>query len=78
MDAFVNAVYYRGTLKMADEKLQESRSTLHKTQTQEELGLKGKADVAQIEAQVATDDYNLTHQENLYNAAMNVIDKAVK
>jgi len=70
MDAFVNAVYYRGTLKMADEKLQESRSTLHKTQTQEELGLKGKADVAQIEAQVATDDYNLTHQENLYNAAM--------
>jgi len=70
MDAFVNAVYYHGTKQMATEKLTESRNTLYRTQRQEELGLKGKADVAQIEATVAADDYNLTHQENLYNAAM--------
>ena len=35
-----------------------------------ELGLKGKADVAQFEAQVAADDYTLTHQQNLFNTAL--------
>jgi outer membrane protein len=37
---------------------------------QEDLGLKGPADVAQIEAQVAGDDYVLTHQQNLCNTAL--------
>ena len=31
--------------------------------------MKGKADVAQFEAQVAADDYNLTRQQNLYASA---------
>ena len=55
---------------MAAEKLEESNRTLYKTRRQEELGLKGKADVAQFEAQVAADDYTLTHQQNLFNTAL--------
>lgn len=70
MQAYMDVVYYQGTIRMAAEKLEESNRTLYKTQRQEELGLKGKADVAQFEAQVAADDYTLTHQQNLFNTAM--------
>lgn len=70
MAAFVDVVYFNGMVKMYAEKLEESQRTLYKTKRQEELGLKGKADVAQIESQVASDDYNLTHQQNLYNTAV--------
>lgn len=70
LEAFVNVVYYQGTARFAEEKLEESNRTLYKIRRQEELGIKGKADVAQIEAQVAGDDYNLTHQSNLYNTAL--------
>ncbi|MDR2809170.1 MAG: TolC family protein [Tannerellaceae bacterium] len=70
MEAFANVVYYQGTVRFATEKLEESKRTLYKVKRQEELGLKGKADVAQIEAQAAGDDYILTHQQNLYRTAL--------
>jgi len=70
MQAYIDVVFYQGTAKLAAEKLEESSRLLYKTQRQEELGLKGKADVAQIEAQVASDDYDLTHQTNMYNTAL--------
>ncbi|MDR2914658.1 MAG: TolC family protein [Tannerella sp.] len=70
MEAYVNAVYYQGTVRFAGEKLEESNRTLYKIRREEELGIKGKADVAQIEAQVAGDDYNLTYQQNLFNIAL--------
>lgn len=70
MQCFLDAVYYKGTIRMAEEKLAESNRTLYKTRRQAELGQKGKADVAQFEAQAASDDYSLTHQTNLYNSAM--------
>lgn len=70
MSAYADVVYYKGTIKMASDKLEESNHTLYKVKRQEELGLKGKADIAQFEAQVAADDYLLTHQQNLYNTAV--------
>jgi outer membrane protein len=70
LEAFVNVAYYQGTIRFAKEKLEESNRTLYKICRQEELGIKGRADVAQIEAQVAGDDYNLTHQQNSYNTAL--------
>lgn len=70
MAAFVDVVYYKGTTKFAEEKLDESNRLLYKTNRMEELGLKGKADVAQIEAQVAADDYTFTRYTNLYNVAI--------
>lgn len=70
MEAFANVVYYHRTVTLAREKLEESSSNLYKTTRMEELGLKGKADVAQIAAQVAADDYDLIHQRNLYEQAV--------
>ena len=70
MEAYVNVVYYQGATCFAAEKLEESKRTLHKMKRQEELGLKGKADVAQVEALVATDDYNLTYYQNMTDMAM--------
>lgn len=70
MQDYMDVVYYQGTIRLAEEKLAESNRTLYKTRRQMELGLKGLADVAQMEAQVAADDYTLTHQQNLYNAAV--------
>lgn len=70
MQAFLDVIYYSGTVKLAAEQLAENNRVLYKTRRQEELGLKGKAEVAQIEAQVAAGDYNLTRQQNLLNTAM--------
>ncbi|MDH6312001.1 outer membrane protein [Parabacteroides sp. PFB2-10] len=70
MVAFVDVVYYQGTKRYAGEKLEESKATLYKSERMNELGLKSKADLALVEAQVAEDDYNLTRQENLYNQAV--------
>lgn len=42
MQAYMDVVYYKGTIRMAAEKLEESNRTLYKTRRQEELGLKGK------------------------------------
>lgn len=70
MQAYANVVYYSRTVVLAQEKLAESRRNLYKTERMEQLGLKGKADVAQIAAQAATDDADLTRQQNLYASAL--------
>ena len=70
MQAYIDAVFYRESAKLAAETLEENKRLLHKTQLMEELGLRGKADVAEIDAQVAASDYNLTRQENMYNIAI--------
>ena len=68
--AYIQALYCMGTVRMAKQKLAESDSLLYKARLQEEIGMKGMADVAQMEAQQATDAYNYTHQQNLFETAM--------
>jgi len=70
MGAFVDVVYYHGTKGHAEEKLEETKRILYKTKREEELGLKGRADLVQLEAQLAEDDYNLIRQQNLFNTAL--------
>ncbi len=77
MQAFIDAAYYRECISLAQDKLADSNQTLLKTNRQEELGIKGRPDVAQIKAQVAEDDYNLTHQQNLYNTALLTLKSAM-
>lgn len=64
MQSYIDAVYAQTSIRLATAKLDESRRILEKTQRQFELGDKSKPDVATAEAQVAEDDYNLTHQQN--------------
>lgn len=77
MEAFANVLYYGGTVRLASEKLDESNRILHKTRRMEELGMKGAADVAQMAAQMAADDYNLTHQRNLCDAAVRTLKETM-
>lgn len=70
MAAYVDVIYYQQTKQYAAEKLKESKRTLYQAQRMEELGVKSRADVIQIESQVAEDDYFLVNQENQYNIAL--------
>jgi outer membrane protein len=70
LEAYVNVVYYRGLVRFSTEKLDESNHTLYLTRRKEEVGLMGKADVIQIEAQVAADDYTHTFNSNQLNMAL--------
>ncbi|MDR0995818.1 MAG: TolC family protein [Tannerella sp.] len=70
LEAYVNVAYYQEAARFAADKLKESRRVLYQTQREEELGQKGKADVALLEAQVAADDYGLTNQQNLFETAL--------
>lgn len=70
MSAYVDVLYYQGTVTYAEEKLEESLQTALQTERMVELGLKGKAELAQVEAQVAADDYFRINQRNLYDVAV--------
>ncbi len=64
MTKFVDAIYNQKSVALAERKLADSRALLLKTQRLFELGEKSRPDVAQMESQVAEDDYNLLHQQN--------------
>jgi outer membrane protein len=70
LQAWVNALYYEGTVAMAEEKQRETDLLLRQTQVLVEVGRKSAADLAQIAAQRAEAAYELTRQENLRASAM--------
>ncbi|MDR1593289.1 MAG: TolC family protein [Prevotellaceae bacterium] len=65
MEIFFNVLYYKGTVNLAEERLQESLNDLKRVKRMEELGMKSFPDVAEIEAKEAEDRFTLTKQENL-------------
>ncbi|MDR0844559.1 MAG: TolC family protein [Tannerella sp.] len=65
MELFFNVQYYQGTVRLAEQQLAESATTLKQVQRMEELGLKSIPDVAEIQAKEAEDRYMLTKQTNL-------------
>ena len=73
LQAYIDVLYCHGTVRLAERKLADSDSLLYKTCRQEELGLKGMADVAQVRAQQAEDVYNLTCRRNDYHSALLVL-----
>lgn len=77
MQKYVEAAYAQACILLAEEKLADSRQLLVKTQRMEGLGLKGRPDVVQIEAQVAEDDYELTRRRNQLQAALLALKAAM-
>ena len=77
MEKYVDAVYNEAALRIAVDKLNDSRSLLEKTRRMEELGEKGYPDVAQIEAQVAEDEYNVEHLKTAVEKAMVELRRAM-
>lgn len=70
MSAYFDAVYYAGAIKIAEEQLAKSCTDLRNVEKLLGLGLKSPADVAEVEAQVASYDYTLITQQNNYQMAM--------
>lgn len=64
MEAYIDAVYYAEAARLAREQLAASTAQAEKGRRQLELGLKSAADVAELEARQASDDYLVTQQEN--------------
>ncbi|MBQ5460713.1 MAG: TolC family protein, partial [Bacteroidaceae bacterium] len=56
LKAYIDALYYQTALTYAKEKREESMMLLHQTQVMVEVGTKGEADIAQMEATYASDD----------------------
>jgi outer membrane protein TolC len=67
MEIFFNVLYYKGTVNLAGQQLEESSRNLKKFRRMEELGLKSIPDLAEIQAKEAEDRFLLTRQINLYN-----------
>ena len=70
LQAYANAAYYEGMIRMAEEKRQETDLLLRQTRIMEEVGRKSAADVALVESQQAEATYELTRQQNLLASAM--------
>ncbi|MCM1490916.1 MAG: TolC family protein [Muribaculum sp.] len=63
--AFYNVSYCKEMVEQVCSQLERDSTDLAATLRQEELGTKSGADVAELEAIVATDQYELTNQRNL-------------
>ena len=68
MKAYIDVLYYKGTVEIATEHLEASRMQLRQAETLFECGRKSRAEVAEVAAQEANYDYLLTEQQN--NLAM--------
>ncbi len=77
MERYVDAVYNEASLRIAQDKLADSRQLLLKTQRMESLGEKSYPDVAQMEAQVAEDEYTVEHQRTAVEKAVMLLKKAM-
>ena len=77
MQKFVDAAYAEASIQIASEKLNESKRMLAKMKRLYELGEKGRPDVVQMESQVAEDEYNLTHQENVAKQSLLALKSAM-
>lgn len=63
--AYMDLVYCHGAVAMTESKREESRALLHQTEVMAEVGQKSDADVAQMQATLAADDYEVTHMQSL-------------
>lgn len=70
MQAFYNVIYYRQFCDIVGEQVETARTSLELARRQEELGLKGHADVVQMEADLASREYQSVNAEGELEDAM--------
>lgn len=68
--AYMDLVYCQGTVEQTLKKRDESQALLHQTEVMAEVGQKSDADVAQMRATLAADEYELTHMQSQTTKAM--------
>lgn len=69
LQAYCNVLYREGMVKLTSERLYAGRQLLEQTKLMEEIGLKGPADVLQVEAEVAECDYKHVKEINELTSA---------
>ena len=62
--AYMDLVYCEGAVAQTSKKRDESRALLHQTEVMAEVGQKSDADVAQMRATLAADEYELAHMQS--------------
>ena len=65
MEAYYNVVYYNRLISVYENLVEDARQTLSLVRRQEELGVKGYADVIQMEADLSEREYDLISTENM-------------
>ena len=70
IQAYYNVLYNQGMVDLAEEQLEESRTTLEQARIQMELGLKSQADVLQIESDLAAKEFNLVKMQNTLDQSL--------
>lgn len=68
--AYMDLVYCEGAVSQTAKKRDESRELLRQTSVMAEVGQKSDADVAQMRATLAADEYELAHMQSLTTKAM--------
>lgn len=68
--AYMDLVYCQGAVNQTAKKRDESVALLHQTEVMAEVGQKSDADVAQMRATLAADEYELTHMQSQTTKAM--------
>lgn len=70
MEAYYNVVYYNRLCSIFEEQVATAESSLRLAERQEEMGVKGHADVVQMKANLADRRYDLTNTLNEYDNQM--------
>lgn len=70
MQAYYNVVYYQKLVAILEDQVETANSALTLAVRQEELGQKGYADVVEMEAELASREYQLVNAMSMYNDAL--------
>lgn len=70
MEAYFNVLYYSELVNILEKQVENARTAVHLSVRQEELGVKGHADVVQMEADLADKEYELINAGNSLDNAM--------
>lgn len=77
VQAYYNMLYYLEMRDLAERQLKEAQTSLELSKGQQQQGLKGYADVVEIEATVAEKEYSLIQMQNNCNNALSVLKQVM-
>ena len=70
MQAYYNVVYYNRLCQLFEEQIETAKESLARMRRQEELGQKSRADVVQLEAELADREYDLANTRQICDEQM--------
>lgn len=77
MNAFHNALYYKGLIDIVKQQKELSELNLEKIRRQTEVGLSAKTELLEIEARLADEELHLIRTENNYKASLLELKKVM-